>query len=62
MEAQAFRWRKSSRSGDVGECVEVAARGDGSFGVRDSKNPDGPALILDRDAFCRLLARARYER
>jgi hypothetical protein len=37
-------WRKSSYSnGDGGACVEVAAIDDG-VGVRDSKNPAGPAL------------------
>lgn len=34
-------WRKSSFSGDSGNCVEV--RQD-LAAIRDSKNPDGPAL------------------
>jgi uncharacterized protein DUF397 len=39
-------WRKSSRSNSSGDaCVEVAAL-DGNIGVRDSKNPDGPKLIV----------------
>lgn len=33
-------WRKSSYSGAVGNCVELAYLG----AVRDSKNPTGPAL------------------
>lgn len=37
-------WRKSSRSGGGGECVEVAGLADGARAVRDSKNPTGPAL------------------
>ena len=38
-----FRWRKSSFSGQAGECVELASAG----AVRDSKNPGGPILSVD---------------
>jgi hypothetical protein len=38
-------WRKSSRSADIGECVELAHT-EAVFGVRDSKNADGPVLAL----------------
>jgi hypothetical protein len=34
------RWRKSSRSGQDTNCVELGDRGS----VRDSKNPAGPRL------------------
>ncbi|AHH14938.1 DUF397 domain-containing protein [Nocardia nova] len=47
-------WFKSSRSGGDKECVEVAFLGGGLTGVRDSKNPAGPALVFsprDWDAF-----------
>lgn len=40
-------WRKSSYSNDDGaDCVEVADGLVGLVPVRDSKNPDGPALAL----------------
>ena len=40
-------WRKSTRSGgNGGDCVEVARNLPGVVAVRDSKNPDGPALVL----------------
>jgi hypothetical protein len=48
-------WRKSTRSGpDGGNCVEVAELSGGHRGVRDSKNPTGPALVFtpgEWDAF-----------
>lgn len=40
-------WRKSSISGGSGgNCVEVATNLPGVIAVRDSKDPDGPALTL----------------
>ncbi|SHG43386.1 DUF397 domain-containing protein [Streptoalloteichus hindustanus] len=44
-------WRKSSHSGpNGGECVEVANL-TGPVGVRDSKNPTGPALAFSPTAW-----------
>jgi hypothetical protein len=39
-------WKKSSRSTDEGNCVEVAALDGGGRAVRDSKNPRGPTLMF----------------
>ncbi|MEV4386012.1 DUF397 domain-containing protein [Micromonospora sp. NPDC049580] len=47
MELNGARWRKSSRSsGNGGNCVEVADNLPGVIGVRDSKDPSGPALAF----------------
>ncbi|WP_067463874.1 DUF397 domain-containing protein [Nocardia amamiensis] len=48
------KWFKSSRSGTHADCVEVAFLHNGTVGVRDSKNPTGPALVFtpgEWDAF-----------
>ncbi|GIG91055.1 DUF397 domain-containing protein [Plantactinospora endophytica] len=45
------RWRKSSRSNNQGNCVEVADNVPGVVGVRDSKDPSGPALTFTPDAW-----------
>ncbi|MCP9947306.1 DUF397 domain-containing protein [Actinomadura madurae] len=48
-------WRKSSYSDAEGQCVEVAAA-PGIVAVRDSKDADGPHLMLPADAWRPLLA------
>ncbi|WP_328926693.1 DUF397 domain-containing protein [Streptomyces sp. NBC_00190] len=45
-------WRKSSYSnGDGGNCVEVADGLVGIVPVRDSKRPNGPAVIVAAGAW-----------
>jgi hypothetical protein len=50
-------WRKSTYSGNNGgECVEVATQAiPGVVPVRDSKNPDGSALLFPPTAFARFV-------
>lgn len=39
-------WRKSTFSGDQGDCLEVADGYPGLIPLRDSKRPHGPALCF----------------
>ncbi|MFD0537413.1 DUF397 domain-containing protein [Actinomadura luteofluorescens] len=49
-------WRKAARSSNNGgDCVEVARVGE-VVAVRDSKDPDGPKLLLTPQALGRLSA------
>jgi len=42
-------WQKSRRSNPSGNCVELAELADGSgIAVRNSRDPDGPALVYTR--------------
>lgn len=51
-------WRKASRSSGTGsDCVEVA-HSLGVVAVRDSKDPDGPQIILSRVGWRNLVSRA----
>ncbi|MFC5749574.1 DUF397 domain-containing protein [Actinomadura rugatobispora] len=44
-------WRKATRSDNLGgNCVEVAAL-PGVVAVRDSKDPQGPSLMVSWEAF-----------
>ncbi|MEV5412533.1 DUF397 domain-containing protein [Thermopolyspora sp. NPDC052614] len=51
-------WRKSSHSNAEGHCVE-AASGPDAVAVRDSKNPNGPMLILTPAAWRAFLRSVR---
>jgi hypothetical protein len=45
---QGVVWQKSVRSNANGTCVELAKLPDGGVAVRNSRFPDGPALIYTR--------------
>lgn len=51
------KWFKSSRSAGGKDCVEVAFLAEGAVGVRDSKNPTGPALAFTPDEWDAFTAR-----
>ncbi|MGW4242765.1 DUF397 domain-containing protein [Nocardia sp. NPDC004722] len=58
-------WFKSSYSGSQGDCVEVAWLVEGAVGVRDSKDPSGPALVFapgQWDSFAAGLAAGVFDR
>lgn len=64
-EVSAAAWFKSSHSGSQGDCVEVAWLAEGAVGVRDSKDPSGPALVFapgQWDSFAEGLAAGMFER
>ncbi|MBV6701262.1 DUF397 domain-containing protein [Kitasatospora aureofaciens] len=44
-------WFKSSHSGNGGSCVEVSPDFPGVVLVRDSKDPEGPALVFPIDVW-----------
>ncbi|MFD0774641.1 DUF397 domain-containing protein [Streptomonospora algeriensis] len=44
-ELQNVTWQKSRRSNSQGACVEMARLTDGSIAMRNSRFPDGPALV-----------------
>lgn len=46
------QWKKARRSGsNNGSCVEIAANFPGVTAIRDSKNPEEGAHVVDRSAF-----------
>jgi hypothetical protein len=52
-------WRKSLASNPSGNCVEVAPLPGGAIAMRNSRYPDGPALIYTRAELAAFLAGAR---
>jgi len=55
-------WRKSSHSGgNGGQCVEVARNVPARVAVRDSKDPDGPRIVVTRAAWAAFVDRVKRE-
>jgi hypothetical protein len=52
-------WKKSARSNPNGNCVELAALPDGGVAFRNSRDPEGPALIYTRDEILAFLGGAK---
>ncbi|NEW30624.1 DUF397 domain-containing protein [Nocardia cyriacigeorgica] len=59
VDLSSAKWFKSSRSAGGQDCVEVAHLQAGLVGVRDSKNPAGPALVFTPSEWDTFLSRAR---
>ncbi|MEV4236939.1 DUF397 domain-containing protein [Nocardia sp. NPDC049737] len=58
-------WFKSRHSGAAENCVEVAFLPNTLVGVRDSKNPSGPALVFtptEWSAFTAATTRGEFDR
>ncbi|TDD79641.1 DUF397 domain-containing protein [Actinomadura darangshiensis] len=55
-----IQWRKSTRSDDHGNCVELAALPH-AIAIRDSKAPDTGHLTLAPRAFAALLAQVKWD-
>ena len=53
-----IKWRRSTRSGSNGQCVEVAETADRIL-VLDSKDPDGPVLGFSPAAWQRFIEAVR---
>jgi hypothetical protein len=59
MDLTSVSWRKSSYSGgNGGNCIEVAGL-PGTIAVRDSKDPDGPALLFTPADWAAFAARVK---
>jgi hypothetical protein len=52
-------WRKSRASNPSGNCVEVAELPDGQIAVRNSRYPDGPALVYTQAEIAAFLTGVR---
>jgi len=55
--ALSVTWTKSRRSNPNGNCVEMARLPGGDVAVRNSRHPEGPALIFTRSVIAAFLAR-----
>lgn len=53
------RWQKSGRSNSTGNCVEVAELPSGEVAMRNSRHPEGPALIYTHDEIQALVLGAK---
>ncbi|MEU4790663.1 DUF397 domain-containing protein [Micromonospora tulbaghiae] len=58
-ELPPMRWLKSRRSNPSGNCVELAELPGGGIAVRNSRHPEGPALIYTADEIAAFVLGAR---
>jgi len=57
----SLAWRKSTFSNDKANCVEVAELPAGGRAVRDSKDPNGPALTFTASEWTAFVAGVRAD-
>jgi Domain of unknown function (DUF397) len=53
------RWQRSTYSTAANNCVETAVLGADLLAVRDSKDPQGPALLFDATAWSEFVGAVR---
>lgn len=58
-ELRGARWHKSRRSNSQGNCVEMAELPGGAVAMRNSRYPEGPALIYARPEIRALILGAK---
>lgn len=51
-------WRKSSHSSYKENCIEIAGLSH-AIALRDSKDPNGPALVVSRSTFAQFVRQVR---
>lgn len=56
---QGLVWQKSRLSNSTGNCVEMARLDTGEIALRNSRHPDGPALVYTRDEVVALVQGAK---
>ncbi|MFC8094659.1 DUF397 domain-containing protein [Streptomyces sp. NPDC057301] len=54
-EIAGAQWVKATASDAIGECVEVAPVNESDVAVRNSRFPQGPALVFTRSEFSAFL-------
>lgn len=54
-ELRGVVWQKSRHSNSQGSCVEFAKLPDGDVAMRNSRHPDGPALVYTAEIEALLL-------
>ncbi len=52
-------WRKAVRSGAIGNCVEIASLSTGDVAMRNSRHPNGPALVYTQAEMAAFLEGAK---
>lgn len=61
-EVPGAAWRKSSYSNPSGNCVEMTRLTDGRVAIRNSRFPDGSALIYSSEEFRAFVAETKAGR